>query len=41
MGSTFYILHNLNDDDEQEMIEVDREEFEELLSILFDLSLED
>ena len=41
MESKFYILHNLNDDDEQEMFEVDQDELVELLELLFEKGNED
>lgn len=39
--SRFYILHNLNDDDQPEMFEIDQCELVELLELLFGQSQED
>lgn len=41
IDSRFFILHNLNDDDEQEMFEVDQDELVELLELLFEKGSED
>lgn len=41
MESKFYILHNLNEDDEQEMFEIDQDELVELLELLFEKGNED
>lgn len=41
MESKFYILHNLNEDDQPEVFEVDRGEVEELLQLIFEKGNED
>lgn len=41
MESKFYILHNLNDDDQPEMFEIDQCELVEFLQLLFEKGNED
>jgi len=41
MESKFYILHNLNEDDEQEMFEIDQDELFDFLELIFSQSQED